>query len=108
MKYHHRYVCEPSNITITAENTPTSSKGIKIKFLLNNKEAFHLTHSLKTYTPTKDDIDQHVSRCCNFIKGTEENYIQDRFDEDEIMSVLNIHRFLKRVRTPSGKTIWRT
>ena len=66
-----------------------------------------MSHTLKTYAPTVDDINAHVTKCCNFIKGTTEDYIQDRFDEDEIMGVLNIHRSLKRVRTTSGKTIWK-
>jgi len=107
MKYHHSYVCDPNNITITAESIPTNSKGIKVTFLLNNKEVFHMSHTLKTYAPIDDDVHEHVARCCNFIKGTSEDYIQDRFDEDEIMGALNIHRFLKIVRTRSGKTVWR-
>jgi len=93
---------------ITAQSVPTSSKGIKITFFLNNKEIFDLVHNLKIYTPTKDDIDSHVARCCNFVKGTTEDYIQDRFEEDNIMAILNIHRFLKNVKTPSGKTVWKS
>ena len=108
MKYYHRYVCDPNMIMITAENSPTNSRGIKITFLLNNKEVFNMIHTLKMYTPTKDDIDTHIARCCNFIKGTTEDYIQDRFEEDNIMGILNIHRFLTKVRTPSGKTVWRS
>ena len=84
------------------------SKGIKVKFLLGSKIVLELDHRLDTYIPTQDDINTHVARCCNFIKGTTEDYIQDRFDEDQIMSVLNLHRFLKKVRTPGGTTIWRT
>ena len=108
MKYNHRYVCEPNKIKITAESVPTNSKGIKVTFFLNNKEVYHMSHTLKTYTPTKDDIHTHVARCCNFLKGTTEDYIQDRFEESNIMGILNIHRSLSRVRTPSGKTIWRS
>ena len=108
MKYHYRYVCEPNNVSITAESVPTSSRGIKITFLLNKKEVYYMQHTLKAYTPTQDDVDEHVARCCNFIKGTTEDYIQDRFEEDSIMGVLNIHRFLSIVRTTSGKTIWRS
>ena len=107
MKYHYRYICEPNNITITAESIPTNSKGIRVIFSLNDKKIFDLSHTLKTYTPAEDDIHEHVARCCNFIKGTTEDYIQDRFNEDVIMGVLNIHRFLKKVQTPSGKIIWR-
>ena len=107
MKFHHRYVCESNNIKITAENIPVSSKGIKITFFLDNKEIFKLIHVLSTYTPTKDDIHDHVKKCCNFIKGTTEEFIQERFEEDQIMGILNIHRCLKYVRTPIGKLIWR-
>ena len=107
MNYHYRYVCDANNIHITAESVPVNSKGIKITFFLNNSEALSLIHSLKTYTPTVDDVHDHVRSCCNFIKGTSENYIQERFEEDKIMSVLNIHRFLKKVITPNGKLIWR-
>ena len=107
MKFHHRYVCEPNHITITAESIPTGSKGIKIMFYLYNKKALMLVHSLQTYTPTKDDVNDHVARCCNFIKGSTEDYIQDRFDADEIMGILHVHRSLKKVQTLSGKTIWR-
>jgi len=108
MKYHHRYVCEPNKIMITAESTPTNSKGIKVTFFLNNKEIYHFSHTLNTYTPTDEEIHTHVARCCSFIKDTTEDYIQDRFDEDEIMGVLNIHRSLKRVRTVPGTTIWKS
>tara|TARA_R110000824_G_scaffold153926_8_gene325747 strand:- start:1130 stop:1414 length:285 start_codon:yes stop_codon:yes gene_type:complete len=93
---------------ITAENNPVDSKGIKIKFLLYNKVVLEFMHRLETYTPTQDDINVHVARCCNFVKGTTEEYIQDRFEGDEIMSVLNVHKLLNKVQTPSGKLVWRT
>jgi len=38
MKFNRSYVCEPNNISITAENTPTHSKGIKLIFYFDNKE----------------------------------------------------------------------
>ena len=108
MKYKYRYVCTPNNISIIAENNINNSKGIKVKFLLGSNIALELDHRLDTYTPTQNDINVHVARCCNFIKGTTEDYIQDRFDEDQIMSVLNLHRFLKKVQTTGGTTIWKT
>ena len=37
MNFNHSYVCEPNNISIAVENTPTHSKGIKIIFYLGNK-----------------------------------------------------------------------
>ena len=101
-------MCDANNIRITAESVPTSSKGIKIIFFLNDKEAFSLVHALNTYTPTDNEIHDHVRRCCNFIKGTSEDYIQERFDENEIMAIINIHRFLRKVQTPSGKLVWRS
>jgi len=108
MQYNYRYVCTPNNILVTAENNPADSKGIKVKFFLNNTLAMEFTHRMDTYTPKQSDVNVHVARCCNFIKGTTEDYIQDRFDEDKIMSALNIHRHLKKVQTRGGTTIWRT
>ena len=107
MKYKYRYVCAPNNISITAASSMHDSKGIKIKFLLGNKVVLELAHRLDTYTPTQDDISTHVARCCNFIKGSTEDYIQDAFDEGDIMGILNIHRFLKKVQTAGGTTIWK-
>ena len=108
MKYNYRYVCTPNNIMITAENNPAISNGIKIKFSLSNKEVLEFAHRLETYTPTQDDINKHVARCCNFIKGTSEEYIQNRFEKDEIMGILNLHKLLKKVQAPSGKVVWKT
>ena len=107
MKYKYRYICTPNNISITAESSLHDSKGIKVKFLLHNKVVLELDHRLNTYTPTQDDASIHVARCCNFIKGSTEDYIQDNFDKDDIMGILNIHRFLKKVQTPGGTTIWK-
>jgi len=106
MKFHHDYICEPNHIRIIAESMDSASKGIKINFLVNDKVALSLAHTLRSYVPTKDEIDEHVIRCCKFIKNTSENYIQDRFDEENIIRILNVHRFINKVRTRSGKVVW--
>ena len=50
MKFNHSYVCEPNNISITAESTPHSSKGIRLIFYLGKKEAFSTVQTLSTFT----------------------------------------------------------
>ena len=106
MKFHHDYICEPNHIRIIAESVNSAAKGIKINFLVNDKVALSLAHTLQSYAPTKDDIDDHVIRCCKFIKATSESYIQDRFEEENIMRILNVHRFINKVRTRTGRVIW--
>ena len=107
MKFNHSYVCEPNSISITAESTPTNSKGIKIVFYLSGKEAFSTTQQLPTFTPEKDDIDAVVKSYCNLIKGCTKKFIQSRFPADKITKVTIINQSLKKVRTKIGKTIWR-
>jgi len=107
MRFNHSYVCEPNNISITAENTPTHSKGIKIIFYLNNKEVFSTTQALPTFTPDKDDVDNVVRSYCNLIKGCTKKYIQDRFPTNKVTVIMLINRSLKKVRTKIGKTIWK-
>jgi len=107
MKFNHGYVCEPNNISIAVENTPSHSKGIKIIFYLGDKEAFSTTQSLPTFTPNKDDIDSVVRSYCNLIKGCTKKYIQDRFPTDKVMTIMLINQSLEKVRTKIGKIIWR-
>ena len=92
MHFKYDYVCIPNNFRIIAEKEKGTSKGIRINFLINNKTSLSLTHSLPVYTPTEQDINEHVARCCTFLKETTENYIQDRIDENYIMGALNFHR----------------
>jgi len=106
MQFNYGYVCEPNNISITVENTPTYSKGIKIIFYLGNKEAFSTIQSLPTFTPDKDDIDDVVRSYCNLIKGCTKKYIQGRFPINKVMTVMLVNQSLKKVRTKIGKTIW--
>ena len=106
MKFNHSYVCEPSNISITVENTPTHSKGIKIVFYLGNKEAFSTVQALPTFTPKKDDIDDIVRSYCNLIKGCTKRYIQDRFPVSKVTAVMLVNQSLKKVRAKTGKLIW--
>jgi len=108
MKFNHSYVCEPNNISITVENTPTYSKGIKIIFYLGNKEAFSTIQSLPTFTPDKDDIDDVVRSYCNLIKGCTKKYIHGRFPINKVMTVMLVNQSLKKVRTKIGKTIWKS
>ena len=106
MKFHHDYVCEPNHIRITADSIDGTSKGVKVNFLLNDKVVLDLAHTLISYTPIKEDIDEHVARCCAFLKFTTEDFIQKRFEVDNIMGILNIHRHMHKVRTKSGKVVW--
>ncbi len=106
MKFNRSYVCEPNNISITAENTPTHSKGIKLIFYFDNKEVFTTTQSLPTFTPDNDDIDDVVRSYCNLIKGYTKRYIQDRFPSSKIMAVMLVNQSLKKVRAKTGKLIW--
>jgi len=106
MKFHHDYVCEPNHIRITADSIDSTSKGVKVNFLLNDKVVLDLAHTLSSYTPTKEDIDEHIARCCAYLKFTTEDFIQDRFEVDNIMGILNIHRHIHKVRTKSGKVVW--
>jgi len=108
VKFNHSYVCEPNNISITVENTPTHSKGIKIIFYLGNKEAFSTIQALPTFTPDKNDIDNVVKSYCNLIKGCTKKYIQDRFPANKIMVIMMINQSLEKVRTKIGKTIWKS
>ena len=108
MKFNHSYVCEPNNISITAENTPHSSKGIRLIFYLGKKEAFSTVQTLPTFTPDKDDINKIVRSYCNLIKGCSKKYIQDRFPSDKIMTIMLINQSLKEVRAKTGKLIWRS
>jgi hypothetical protein len=106
MHFKYDYVCIPNNFRIIAEKEKGTSKGIRINFLINNKTSLSLTHSLPVYTPTEQDINEHVARCCTFLKETTENYIQDRIDENYIMGALNFHRSLIEVCTKNGRCIW--
>ena len=106
MKFYYDYVCEPNHLRIIAEKTDGTSRGIKLRFLIGNKDALVLSHTLKEYIPTEDDINAHVARCCSFIKQTSEKYIQDRIDENYVMGALNFHRTLRKVSAKSGKVIW--
>ena len=106
MKFNRSYVCEPNNISITAENTPTHSKGIKLIFYFDNKEVFVTTQSLPTFTPDNNDIDDVVRSYCNLIKGCTKRYIQDRFPSSKVMAVMLVNQSLKKVRAKTGKLIW--
>jgi len=108
MQYFYDYVCVPNSFRIRAEKEKNTSKGVKLNFFINDKIALSLTHTLSIYTPTEDDINAYVARCCTFISETSENYIQDRIDEEYVMGALNFHRFLRKVYTKPGKTIWTT
>jgi len=108
MKFNRSYVCEPNNISITAENTPHHSKGIKLIFYFDNKEAFATTQGLPTYIPDNDDIDNIVRSYCNLIKGCTKRYIQDRFPTDKVMVIMLVNKSLKTVRAKTGKLIWRS
>ena len=107
MNFNHGYVCDPNNISIVAESTPTHSKGIKLTFYFDNREAFSTTQSLPTYTPDKDDIDDVVRSYCNLINGCTKRYIQDRFPIGKVTAVMLVNQSLKTVRTKLGKLIWR-
>lgn len=107
MKYSYSYICAPHTFSIVAKKVDRTSRGIQIDFLINNKLSLTLKHELNTYTPTQDNINAHVARCCTFIKGTSEKYIQNRIDEEYIMGALNLHRLLREVRTKSGKLVWK-
>ena len=108
MKFNRSYVCDPNNISIVAENTPTHSKGIRLTFYFNNEEAFTTTQSLPSYSPNKDDIDDVVRSYCNLIKGCTKKYIQDRFPMNKVMAVMIVNQSLKTVRTKLGNLIWRS
>ena len=106
MKFNRSYVCEPNNISITAESTPVHSKGIKLIFCFDNKEVFVTTQSLPTYDPDNDDIDNIVRSYCNLIKGCTKRYIQDRFPVSKVTAVMLVNQSLKKVRAKTGKLIW--
>ena len=106
MKFNRSYVCEPNNISIKAESTPTHSKGIKLIFYFDNKEVFATTQSLPTYTPDNDDIDDVVRSYCNLIKGCTRRYIQDRFPVSKVTAVMLVNQSLKKVRAKTGKLVW--
>jgi hypothetical protein len=107
VKYSYSYACAPHHFTITAKKIDKSSRAIQVDFLINDKISLSLKHELNTYTPTREIIDAHVARLCTFIKGTSEKYIQDRMDSNFIMGAINLHRFLREVRTKSGKLVWK-
>lgn len=107
MKYNHNYICEPRNITIEAASDPTHSKGIKVTFFLNNKEAYVVNGTLDIHVPEEKDIEKYVSKCCDAMKATNENVIQNACEQDDIMLILYIHRHLKKVEKRSGNLIWR-
>ena len=106
MKFYYDYVCEPNQFRISASKDPGTPKGIKLSFTIGSKVGLVLNHSLRTYTPTEEDINEHVARICKFITQTSENYIQDRINENYVMGALNFHRSLRKVSTKSGKVIW--
>ena len=108
MTFYYDYVCEPSHFRIIAEKADATSKGIKLRFIIGDKEALVLSHNLKVYVPSRKDIDDHIARCCSFIKQTSENYIQDRIDERYVMGALGFHRHLKKVSTKTGRVIWKS
>lgn len=107
MKYNYFYTCAPHSFSIVVKKVDKTSRGIQIDFLINNRLSLSLKHELNTYTPTQENINDHVARCCTFIKGTTEKYIQDRIDEKYVMGALSLHRFLREVRTKSGKLVWK-
>jgi hypothetical protein len=105
--YSYDYVCEPRRITLTASKAPRSSAGIDVFLYVDGREAYSFFSSLDTFTPTEKDIDDHVERFCNLFKKLTEDQIQEKCDEDKMMLVLYIHRFLNKVESRSGRTIWK-
>ena len=107
MKYSYDYICEPRRITIQAKSAPHNSKGITITFFVDDKEAHTIYSQLSTYSPTQSDISEHVAKYCSRIKRLTEEKIQNECDEDNIMRMLYVKRFLTKVQKKSGTTIWK-
>lgn len=107
MSYSYDYICEPRRITLTAQKAPRTSAGINVFLYVDDKEAYSFFSSLDTFTPNKKDIDDHVARFCNLFKKLTEDVIQEKCDEDKMMLVLYIHRFLNKVESRSGLIVWK-
>ena len=106
MTYKYNFVCDPNYITITAVNFPYILYNTKISFLINNKEVLAIRRGIPYDEDLEKIISEHVKQQCRYLTQMSENYIQQKYDANDIMGVLNIHRLLKTVRNKLGKIIW--
>ena len=78
-----------------------------MSFFVDNKEAHTIYSQLSTYSPTQRDINDHVARCCSRIKRLTEDRIQNDCDEDKIMLMLYVRKFLTKTERKSGICVWK-
>lgn len=99
------YVCEPSSISIKLHYRPQLG-GVKLIFYIDNKPAIERHYRLPAVTDRRE-YDLFVKHMCDmFFKWVPLDEFTDRLTAAEYLKGEYIYKFLEKVMTKTGTTVW--
>jgi hypothetical protein len=99
------FSCQPSYFELSVEVTRQASHRI-VETVLHSFGKRGIKNSYKVSKFDEEQLFKNISNLCDSFMKFSENEVHDFIAAEDIMPALNAHRFLKEIRTRSGKLIW--